>query len=83
MFDAGEIYSLPDGRELMAAGDGVTFYGAGENEQDLLRYELDDNGRLLCAGRMTAWTEDDLRPQAIELAPHLSDPGERPECVVK
>ena len=81
MFQAGEIYLLPDGRELMASGDGSTFYGLADNGYDLLRYESDEEGRLLCAGRITAWSLGDLRHQANDLAPCL--PAERIDCVVK
>jgi len=83
MFEAGEIYLLPNGRELMAAGDSSTFYGFADNGYDLLRYELNDDGRLLCAGRITAWRLDDLRAQTNEIAPRLPIPSEPSECVVK
>ena len=83
MFQAGEIYLLPDGRELMASGDGSTFYGLADNGYDLLRYELDEQGGLACAGRITAWSLDDLRRQANDLAPCLRSDGITPDCVVK
>ena len=83
MFQAGQIYLLPDGRELMAAGDGSTFYGLADNGYDLLRYELNEQGGLACAGRITAWSLSDLRPQANDLAPCLRTEGITPECVVK
>jgi hypothetical protein len=60
MFRAGGIYILPNGRELMAAGDETNFYAASDNG-DLLRYELNENGRLLYQGRLTAWSAEDLR----------------------
>ena len=83
MFQAGEIYLLPDGRELMASGDGSTFYGLADNGYDLLRYELNEQGGLACAGRITAWSLSDLCPQANDLAPCLPTEGITPECVVK
>jgi len=83
MFEAGEIYLLPNGRELMAAGDNSTFYGFADNGYDLLRYELNEDDRLLCAGRITAWSLDDLRAQTTETVPRLPPPSEHSECVVK
>jgi hypothetical protein len=83
MFEAGEIYLLPNGRELMAAGDSSTFYGFADNGYDLLRYELNEDGRLLCAGRITAWSCGDLRAQTTDIAPRLPAPSEHRECVTK
>jgi hypothetical protein len=83
MFETGEIYVLPNGRELMASGDGVTFYGFADNAYDLLRYEVNDDGRLLCGGRITAWSENDLRQQAAEIGRHLPLTSEHSGCVAK
>lgn len=83
MFEAGEIYLLPNGCELMAAGDNSTFYGFADNGYDLLRYELNEDDRLLCAGRITTWSLSDLRAQRPEIAPRLPLPSEHNECIVK
>ena len=76
MFEAGQIYLLPNGRELMAAGDGSTFYGVADNGYDLLHYELNEDDRLLCAGRITAWSLSDLRKQAAEVGPRSPGRGD-------
>jgi hypothetical protein len=83
MFEAGEIYVLPNGRELMASGDDLTFYGFADNGYDLLRYEVNEDGRLLCGGRTTAWCQNDLSQLTAELAPRLPVTSEHSECVVK
>ena len=59
MFREGRIYVLPNGRELMASGDGSSFY-ANEGD-DVLQYQVNESGRLVCRGRLTAWSVDDLR----------------------
>jgi len=61
VFKTGGIFVLPNGRELMASGDGICFYAIADNGEDVLRYELSENGRLLCQGRLTAWGAEDLR----------------------
>ncbi len=55
MFRAGGIYYLPNGRELMASGDGASFYAQTDDSRSILRYELNEAGRLLLDGRLTAW----------------------------
>jgi hypothetical protein len=54
MFRAGGIYVLPNGRELMASGDGLCFYAVANDGKSVLRYELNEAGRLLLGGRLTA-----------------------------
>ena len=61
VFKKGGIFVLPNGRELMASGDGTIFYAIADNGEDVLRYELNDDGRILCQGRLTAWGAEDLR----------------------
>jgi hypothetical protein len=81
MFDAGEIYLLPNGRELMASGDGSTFYAIADNGYDLLCYELNEQGRLTCSGRLTAWSSAELRhsQQRADITARLQiQPGEPP-----
>jgi hypothetical protein len=36
MFRAGGIYVLPNGREVMASGDGSSFYAIDDDEKTLL-----------------------------------------------
>jgi hypothetical protein len=61
LFKTGGIYLLPNGRELMASGDGSTFYAIAADSENALRYELNESGRLLFEGRLTAWSAQDLR----------------------
>ena len=61
MFRAGGIYVLPNGREVMASGDGWSFYAVADDGESVLRYQLNEAGRLLLAGRLTAWDVKDLR----------------------
>lgn len=61
IFKTGGIYVLPNGRELMASGDGSTFYAIADDGESALRYELNESGRLLCEGKLTAWGAEDLR----------------------
>ena len=76
MFRAGAIFVLPNGREVMAAGDGLNFYAVGGDEKTVLRYELNEGGRLLLDGRLTAWDIKDLRDtnRTGELPPALQAP---------
>jgi hypothetical protein len=81
MFEAGEIYVLPNGRELMASGDGSTFYAIADNGYDLLRYELSEQSRLTCGGRLTAWSSAELRhsEQTADITARLQiEAGEPP-----
>ena len=70
VFKTGGIFVLPNGRQLMASGDGTIFYPMADNGEDVLRYELSENGRILCQGRLTAWGTEDLRDthQTADLA---------------
>jgi hypothetical protein len=61
MFRTGGIYVLPNGREVMASGDGSSFYAVADGGEAVLRYELNEAGRLLLDGRLTAWDAKDLR----------------------
>ena len=60
MFRAGGIYVLPNGREVMASGDGLSFYAEAPDGKTVLRYELNDGGRLMLNGRLTAWDVESL-----------------------
>ncbi len=58
------IYSLPNGRELIAFSNGenghVSYKLACTACADGSDYEVSDEGRLLCHGRLTAWDIKDL-----------------------
>jgi hypothetical protein len=56
----GGIYSLPNGRELIVLGKRengrVSYKLSSRNGQ----YEISDDGRLICDGRLTAWDVSNL-----------------------
>jgi hypothetical protein len=57
------IYSLPNGRELVVLGkheNGCDRLG-GWQCFELTEYEVNDAGRLICNGRLTAWDISDLK----------------------
>jgi hypothetical protein len=58
------IYCLPNGRELVALSNGengrVRYRLAGTGCADASDYEVGDDGRLFCGGRLTAWDVRDL-----------------------
>ena len=60
MFRVGGIYVLPNGREVMASGDGISFYAVAADDNTVLRYELNEGGRLILDGRLTAWDVENL-----------------------
>ena len=79
MYREGGIYVLPNGRELMAAGDGQTFYAVAEDGKRAVRYELNEWGRLMVSGRITAWGREDLRDSSytMDIASTMSNNNER------
>ena len=55
----GGIYLLPNGKELVVAGEGnspgVRFRLRGWDHFESAEYEVNDAGRLLTHGKLTAW----------------------------
>jgi hypothetical protein len=70
MFSPGSYYSLPDGVELIASGDGTSFYAATDHDNAVVRYELNENGQFLLEGLATPWSIEDLK----ELTPDVDAP---------
>jgi hypothetical protein len=56
----GGVYSLPNGRELIVLGmrknGRVSYWLSCKGSQ----YEITDDGRLICDGRLTAWDVSNL-----------------------
>ena len=56
----GGIYCLPNGRELIVLckrqNGSVSYRLSGRTDQ----YEISDEGRLLCEGKLTAWDVSNL-----------------------
>jgi hypothetical protein len=67
------VYRLPNGRELVAQvthGSKTTLYNL--DSSDPRRYQVDEQGRVLLNGRLTAWTTEDLREQSRTVPPEVS-----------
>lgn len=58
------IYRLPNGRELIVLRkheNGTRTYTLGGWERfELTEYEVNETGRLVCQGKLTAWDIDNL-----------------------
>jgi hypothetical protein len=58
------IYCLPNGRELVVLDrheNGRVVYRLGGWERfEMTEYEVNDEGRLVCEGKLTAWDIDNL-----------------------
>jgi hypothetical protein len=85
MFRKGGIYVLPNGRELMASGDGQTFYATAEDGKKLVRYELNQLGRLMVRGRITAWGQEDLTDSSFttDVASRLHNDSEPAQTAIE
>jgi hypothetical protein len=76
----GGIYSLPNGRELVVLRKhqngrrAYTLGGWGRFETS--EYEVNDAGRLICHGKLTAWDVTNLRDTG-QTATELSFPSDR------
>ena len=64
------VYSLPNGRELVAKDD-LLFVKSESNSIDSDYYELNQAGRLLNHGRLTAWDISDLRDTGATAHEHV------------
>ena len=59
-FRVGGIYCLPNGRELIVLGkreNGRVSYRLSSRGS---QYEIDEEGRLICNGKLTAWDVSNL-----------------------
>ena len=58
------IYCLPNGRELVVFSSGengrVSYKLSCATSANATDYEVSDEGRLFCGGRLTAWDIQDL-----------------------
>jgi hypothetical protein len=67
------VYRLPNGRELVARvthGGKTILYSL--DSSDPRRYQVDEQGRLLSNGRLTAWAAEDLLEQSRTVTPDIS-----------
>lgn len=76
------IYTLPNGRELVVLRkheNGKRSYTLGEWERfEVTEYQINEDGRLICQGRLTAWDVASLSDTG-ETAREFSHPFERPQ----
>jgi hypothetical protein len=58
------IYCLPNGHELVVlrnAEDGTVLYGpAGCEPFEMVEFQVNETGRLVCRGKLTAWDISNL-----------------------
>jgi hypothetical protein len=67
------IYQLPNGRELVARvirDSKIILYNL--DSSDPRHYEVDERGRLLLNGRLTAWATNDLLEQGRTAPPEVT-----------
>jgi hypothetical protein len=67
------VYKLPNGRELVARvirGSKIVLYNL--DSSDPRHYEVDERGRLLLNGRLTAWATDDLLELGRTVPPEVT-----------
>ena len=66
------IYSLPNGRELVVLGKTATdrdeFRLGGWGHFEFSEYVINDAGRLLAQGKLTAWDINDLTDTGLTAA---------------
>ena len=76
------IYRLPNGRELVVLckhENGKRTYTLGGRERfELTEYEVNEDGRLICQGRLTAWDVASLSDTG-QTAREFSHPLDRPQ----
>ena len=72
----GGIYRLPNGRELIVLckrqNGSVSYRLSGRTDQ----YEISDEGRLLCEGKLTAWDVSNLTDTGRSVGVERSAPQE-------
>ncbi len=70
----GGVYCLPNGRELIVLGrheNGWTSYKLASRTN---RYEISDEGRLICDGKLTAWDVSNLKDTGRSVGNERSQP---------
>ena len=73
----GGIYSLPNGRELIVLrrheNGRVSYRLASRTSQ----YEVSDDGRLICDGKLTAWDISNLKDTGRSVGGERFDPAKQ------
>lgn len=71
-FKPRSIYQLPNGRELVAASDGSKPVLRNLSASEPGTYEMNEEGRLLFNGQITAWEVQDLVDTGRTSSPDLA-----------
>jgi hypothetical protein len=64
----GGVYCLPNGRELIVLDRSQNGHAAYRLSCRTSQYEVSDEGRLICDGKLTAWDLSDLRDTGRSVA---------------
>jgi hypothetical protein len=70
----GGVYRLPNGRELIALGsrkNGHVSYRLSSRDG---QYEISDDGRLICNGKLTAWDVSNLSDTGRSIGVERTEP---------
>lgn len=77
----GGVYSLPNGRELIVLrrheNGRVSYRLASRTSQ----YEVSDDGRLICDGKLTAWDISNLKDTGRSVGGERSEPLRRADSI--
>jgi hypothetical protein len=72
----GGVYSLPNGRELILLGKRKNGHVSYRLSSKGSQYEINDEGRLICDGKLTAWDVSNLRDTGRSVG---VERGEKPQ----
>ena len=77
----GGVYVLPNGRELIVLGrreNGQVSYRLSCRTS---QYEVSDEGRLICDGKLTAWDISNLKDTGRAVGVERIEPAQRAESI--
>ena len=77
----GGIYVLPNGRELIVLGrrqNGQVSYRLSCRTS---QYEVTDEGRLICDGKLTAWDTSNLKDTGRSVGVERFEPAQQVESI--
>lgn len=77
----GGIYQLPNGRELIVLGKRENGRISYRLSSRMGQYEVSDEGRLICDGKLTAWDISDLTDTGRAVGVERFEPAQRAESI--